>query len=117
MESDAPAVCGKIGFITDCEGNYEYWQASVALSDVVGWDSDGELAFINDPEKDGFVFGGDVFDKGTGRIYERDRVTHKLGNIDIEWGVTRYINKLGDFREPCPQLMLSCFVPHNTGDL
>ncbi|CAK9034759.1 unnamed protein product [Durusdinium trenchii] len=94
MESDAPAVCGKIGFITDCEGNYEYWQASVALSDVVGWDSDGELAFINDPEKDGFVFGGDVFDKGTGdlRIAQQllafkrrhpERVWLLAGNRDI----------------------------------
>ena len=65
----ASHVPGKIGFITDCEGNYAYWEASVALSDVVGFDPEGELVFIRDSESDGFVFGGDVFDKGPGRIW------------------------------------------------
>eukprot|EP00441_Pelagodinium_beii_P007378 CAMPEP_0197702862 /NCGR_PEP_ID=MMETSP1338-20131121/125056_1 /TAXON_ID=43686 ORGANISM="Pelagodinium beii, Strain RCC1491" /NCGR_SAMPLE_ID=MMETSP1338 /ASSEMBLY_ACC=CAM_ASM_000754 /LENGTH=447 /DNA_ID=CAMNT_0043286745 /DNA_START=59 /DNA_END=1399 /DNA_ORIENTATION=+ len=67
---EAPSGNSKtlIGFITDCEGNFDYWQKCVELSRVVGFNDAGELQFSRPHEADRFVFGGDVFDKGPGDI-------------------------------------------------
>ncbi|CAJ1453795.1 unnamed protein product, partial [Effrenium voratum] len=63
----------KVAFITDCEGNFEYWMRCVEMSSVVCWDS-GKLEFAN--SSDTFVFGGDVFDKGTGDLRIAQQLVH-----------------------------------------
>jgi len=57
-----------VGFITDTEGNYEYWRRCVALSRVVCFDPAGDLIFSRPSASDIFVFGGDVFDRGPGDL-------------------------------------------------
>ena len=67
-------MAGRIGFITDCEGNFDYWRRCVELSEVVGWNGEGDLVFTNDAHCDVFVFGGDVFDKGPGGLKKEQQV-------------------------------------------
>lgn len=68
-----------IGFITDCEGNFDYWCKCVKLSRVVAFKSEAceELQFSRLDKLDRFVFGGDVFDKGPGDI----RIARALANF------------------------------------
>lgn len=68
-------AAGRIGFITDCEGNFDYWRRCVDLSEVVGWSGEGDLVFMNDAHRDVFVFGGDVFDKGPGAFRDTSEET------------------------------------------
>jgi len=62
------AMPALIGFITDTEGNYDYWCRCVELSRVVHFDAEQQLEFTRPGELDKFVFGGDVFDKGPGDV-------------------------------------------------
>ncbi|CAE7226602.1 unnamed protein product, partial [Symbiodinium pilosum] len=83
-----------ISFITDCEGDYQYWSRCVALSEVVEFNSEGSLSFKRRDAQDYFVFGGDVFDKGLGDLRiagqllefkksHPDRVWLLAGNRDL----------------------------------
>lgn len=57
-------VCG---YLTDVEGNYDYFERYVAISRVIKWadDEKSELELNDGCE---FVFGGDSQDKGIGEI-------------------------------------------------
>ena len=83
-----------VGYITDTEGNHDYWCRCVALSRVLEFDASGSLAFARPASKDVFVFGGDVFDRGPGDIriatelvrlkdMHPDRVHLLAGNRDL----------------------------------
>lgn len=50
-----------IGYVTDVEGNLDYWRRYVSLSKVLERDRSGQIYL-----KDGcqFVYGGDVCDRG-----------------------------------------------------
>lgn len=70
--SDKEAVAG---FITDAEGNWEYFKHCVDISSVISFGGDGSLEFSRDSShEDVFVFGGDTCDKGDGDI----RITQVL---------------------------------------
>ena len=62
MAGSVPLV--RIGYVTDVEGNLDYFRQFVELSPVVSYDDDGELQL--DDDQCFFVFGGDVVDKGPG---------------------------------------------------
>jgi hypothetical protein len=55
------------GYLTDVEGNYEYFERYVEISKVLNWANAEKTSLIL---KDGasFVFGGDSQDKGIGDI-------------------------------------------------
>lgn len=52
-----------IGYVSDVEGNKDYWESYISISEVLSRGVDGGLVL-----KDGcsFVFGGDAVDKGPG---------------------------------------------------
>ena len=62
---DCPRKC--CAFLTDVEGNYDYFQRFVEISKVLKWENDEKTSLVL---KDGvtFVFGGDSQDKGIGDI-------------------------------------------------
>lgn len=81
----------KIVYVTDLEGDYEYWQRYLQFSSVLQRGNNGNLTM---PDGYHFVFGGDVCDRGTGdlriitdliKLKESypDRVDFILGNRDI----------------------------------
>lgn len=83
-----------IAFITDAEGNFDYFRRCVELSQVVSFDGTGRLQFARAGVHDVFVFGGDAFDKGPGDIRianallqfkesHRERVFFLAGNRDL----------------------------------
>ena len=87
---DCPRNC--CAFLTDVEGNYEYFERYVEISRVLSWENDQKNSLVL---KDGatFVFGGDSQDKGIGDIrfvkimlalMDRypDRVFFIIGNRD-----------------------------------
>ena len=55
----------KIGYVTDVEGNLEYFRRYVATSQVLTENAAGELSLCDDSY---FVYGGDVIDKGPGDV-------------------------------------------------
>lgn len=56
----------KVGFVTDVEGNLDYFERYIALSGVLrGKCSEGGLELVDDAY---FIYGGDVVDKGSGDI-------------------------------------------------
>eukprot|EP00961_Rhodomonas_salina_P237218 3206231-Rhodomonas_salina.1 len=58
------SVCA---FLTDVEGNWDYFQRYVALSEVLSWtDLDRRRLLLKDDCE--FCFGGDAQDKGIGDI-------------------------------------------------
>ena len=82
----------EIGYVTDIEGNLEYFHRYVSLSEVVRFDGQGALELTH--EQAYFVHGGDLIDKGPGDIRlsrllvalkERypDRVHLLVGNRDL----------------------------------
>ena len=86
-----------ISFITDCEGDYQYWSRCVALSEVVEFNSQGSLSFKRRDAQDSFVFGGDVFDKGLGDLRIAGQlVEFKKSHPDRVWLLAgnRDLNKL-----------------------
>ncbi len=63
-----PSDQARCGFLTDVEGNYEYFESYVAISKILEWeDKDKDILRFKD-ENCYFVFGGDSQDKGTGDI-------------------------------------------------
>jgi len=83
----------EIGYFTDVEGNYDYFQKYISISNILRYDSKDKESLVL---KDGamFVFGGDVCDKGPGSIRitrqlvalkkkYSDRVILILGNRDV----------------------------------
>jgi len=89
-----PGGESKVCFITDAEGNLDYFQRCVALSTVVCSGEDGALSFSREEGQDIFVYGGDTCDKGDGdiRIVQAlvafkgkhpDRVHLLVGNRDL----------------------------------
>jgi hypothetical protein len=57
------SVCG---FLTDVEGNWEYFNRFVLASKVLDWSPCGQHLVLRDGTE--FVFGGDSVDKATGDI-------------------------------------------------
>lgn len=91
----APPPPVRIGYVTDVEGNLDYFRRYVRASGVLRFDDDAEtvLRFADDGCR--FVFGGDAVDKGDGDVrlcrmladlsdrYGRDRVALLVGNRDL----------------------------------
>lgn len=86
------AAAMKIGYVTDVEGNLEYFRRYLAKSQVLTESAAGELSLVDDTCY--FVYGGDVIDKGPGdvRLCRRlvalkrqnpDRVFLLVGNRDL----------------------------------
>eukprot|EP00978_Attheya_sp_CCMP212_P030980 scaffold115742_cov35-Attheya_sp.AAC.1 len=90
----------RLGYVTDVEGNYEYFQKFVARSNVLEFvhkdddDDDGRYELRLRDERCWFVYGGDVVDKGPGDIRlcralvalkkrHPDRVFLLVGNRDL----------------------------------
>jgi hypothetical protein len=80
-----------VGYISDIEGNYDYWQKYIFRSKVLYSDGEGRVRLKDDCH---FVCGGDICDRGVGdiRILREllslkrsypDRVHFILGNRDI----------------------------------
>ena len=70
----------RIAYMTDCEGNWEYFLGFIARSDalrLVGIEEGGSVARINLADGWRFIFGGDACDKG-GFIGGSVRVTRSL---------------------------------------
>jgi hypothetical protein len=64
-----PSDQSRCGFLTDVEGNYEYFESYVEISKIIEWEDKVKketLKFKDDHCY--FVFGGDSQDKGTGDI-------------------------------------------------
>jgi hypothetical protein len=60
-------TCSKtIGYVTDIEGNYDFWQRYLAISNVLYKSSDGVIQLKNECE---FVYGGDICDRGPGTSF------------------------------------------------
>jgi hypothetical protein len=55
------------GYLTDVEGNYEYFERYVEISKVLKW-ANAEKTSLELKDGAHFVFGGDSQDKGTGDI-------------------------------------------------
>jgi hypothetical protein len=100
--NDCPKTC--CGFLTDVEGNYEYFEKYVEISKVLEWETPEKKAL---KLRDGasFVFGGDSQDKGIGDIRfvkmmlalkdkYPDRVFFIIGNRDAN--KLRLTTELGD---------------------
>jgi len=55
-----------VAYVTDIEGNYDYWQRFIRFSRVLCNDSRG---FVDFKEINGeIVFGGDMCDRGSGAL-------------------------------------------------
>lgn len=53
-----------VSYVTDIEGNYDYWQRFIKFSRVLYSDKCGNVDFkVNNGE---IVFGGDMCDRGSG---------------------------------------------------
>jgi hypothetical protein len=99
---DCPKKC--CAFLTDVEGNYEYFERYVEISKVLTWADEKKNSLIL-KEGTTFVFGGDSQDKGIGDIRfvkilldlkERypDRVVFIMGNRDAN--KLRFTTELSD---------------------
>lgn len=108
----------KILYITDLEGDYEYWQRFLEFNSILKKNHKNNQLELADGYN--FVFGGDVCDRGPGdlrilnelvHLKERlpDRVHFILGNRDINKlrlpftlhpGVTKFIPKCYWLRSP-----------------
>lgn len=103
----------RVGYITDVEGNLNYWDRCVALSSVLKRLPNGQL-LLND--NCAFVFGGDCFDKGPGDIrISRELVKLKKSYPDRVFLIlgNRDVNKmlLASALEPREVLRASTLVP------
>eukprot|EP01090_Pellita_catalonica_P004420 TRINITY_DN14249_c0_g1_i1.p1 TRINITY_DN14249_c0_g1~~TRINITY_DN14249_c0_g1_i1.p1 ORF type:complete len:570 (+),score=109.32 TRINITY_DN14249_c0_g1_i1:45-1754(+) len=72
MKESCGEVCvKKLSFVTDVEGNWNYWCKVVENSAVLKFKKDcnrNDPAAVELAEGEGFIFGGDVFDKGPGDL-------------------------------------------------
>ena len=64
--AQAPLKC--CAFLTDVEGNYEYFERYVAISKVLAWTDEKKKESLKLKDGVTFVFGGDSQDKGIGDI-------------------------------------------------
>mmetsp|Transcript_5783 Transcript_5783/g.14198 ORF Transcript_5783/g.14198 Transcript_5783/m.14198 type:complete len:101 (+) Transcript_5783:278-580(+) len=83
----------EIGYVTDVEGNLDYFNRWVAQSRVLRYDADGKrLEFVHDGAY--FVYGGDAVDRGNGgerfvrllvdlKLRYPSRVALIVGNRDL----------------------------------
>jgi len=55
----------RVGYVTDIEGNIEFFNEYVRRSPILSYDSQQNLQLA---DKSAFVFGGDLFDRGPGDI-------------------------------------------------
>ena len=90
--SSTPIRAQRVAYCTDVEGNLDYWERFIDLSEVLHRDkSTGEISMVEGAH---FVYGGDSVDKGSGdlaflkelvalRAKYPDRVHIILGNRDI----------------------------------
>ena len=71
----------RIAYVTDVEGDLDLFRRSVSLSDVVGWGDEAQTRVVfrdasgTADTADMFVFGGDLFDKGSGDLRLADTLT------------------------------------------
>ena len=96
-------VSRRLGYVTDIEGNLDYFERYVAISPVLRYIAPGELELVD--EMCVFVFGGDLVDKGAGdlrlcrqmvalkRRYP-ERVFLLVGNRDLN--KLRFTSELSD---------------------
>jgi hypothetical protein len=81
----------RLAYVTDVEGNIDYFQRFVNLATTLSYNGDGELVLADGAY---FIFGGDVVDKGLGdeRLCRQlvslkrkhpDRVFMLVGNRDL----------------------------------
>jgi len=61
----AASVDGRIGYLTDIEGDLDFWRRYVELSDVLSRDSEGAVALADQAH---FVYGGDAVDQHAGDL-------------------------------------------------
>jgi len=67
--ADAAVPINVCGYLTDVEGNLDYFQRYVDLSEILGWEDDAAKSKLRFKREDAmFVFGGDSQDKGPGDI-------------------------------------------------
>jgi hypothetical protein len=89
--SSRPESTVSIGYVSDVEGNYDYWCRYVELSRIMNRKPDGKIQLKDSCH---LVYGGDVVDRGPGDIRVLsdlvdlkksypDRVHFILGNRDI----------------------------------
>lgn len=82
-----------VSYCTDVEGNWDYWERFLEISQVVGRDPNTKKVIFKKPNAQ-FVFGGDVCDRGPGdmrllndlvQLYEdnKGKVHFILGNRDV----------------------------------
>jgi hypothetical protein len=95
----------EVGYVTDVEGNYNYFQKYIHLSKVLSYADKEETILQFTGSNSLFVFGGDVCDKGPGSIRiarqlvalkkkYHDRVILIVGNRDIN--KLRWTSELDD---------------------
>ena len=67
--AEAAVPINVCGYLTDVEGNLDYFQRYVDLSEILGWEDDAAKSKLRFKREDAmFVFGGDSQDKGPGDI-------------------------------------------------
>ena len=92
--ADAAVPINVCGYLTDVEGNLDYFQRYVALSEILEWADEAKSKLGFKREDAMFVFGGDSQDKGPGDIRFTklllalkeeypDRVEFIIGNRDV----------------------------------
>jgi hypothetical protein len=102
----------RLSYVTDVEGNLDYFHAFVKLSEYLDYDGEGALKLA---DRSFFVFGGDIVDKGLGdeRLCRQlvalkqkhpDRVFLLVGNRDLN-KVCRFHPLLATRRKT-----LSCYL-------
>ena len=92
--SSTPATStATVGYVTDIEGNYSFWQRYISLSKILRRNEISKEVELAD-EGCHFVFGGDLWDRGPGDMHVLkdllglkrrypERVHFVLGNRDL----------------------------------
>jgi hypothetical protein len=110
----------KCGYLTDVEGNYEYFERYVEISKVLKW-ANTEKTSLELEDGAYFVFGGDSQDKGTGDIRfvkvmldlkkkYPDRVFFIIGNRDAN--KLRLTTELSDEAMQSPKVRTDATFPY-----
>lgn len=91
--SGSGSTSSNVSYATDIEGNFEYWQKYIAISNAIVGEAGSQMLQLRDHSAQ-FVYGGDVCDRGSGDVRVindllalknayPDRVHIILGNRDI----------------------------------
>ena len=83
----------EVGFVTDIEGNLDYFRKYVGLSKVLKYADDDTLELTSTSAH--FVFGGDLFDKGDGDL----RLSEQLVSLKRRYP-ERVVLLMGNLCEP-----------------